>query len=100
MKKLILTTILILSANAAMAAKTVGDYPACISKDYFDQMTQALVDKDENGFNYLLSNVKCIITKPNIPVSVLNSGFGWKHVRAYSDGGVAIELWTNSENIK
>lgn len=100
MKKLLLTMTFILAANTAVAASTVGDYPACISKDYFDQMTQALVSKDENGFNYLISNVKCIVTKPDIPVSVLDSGFGWKHVRAYSNNGVAIELWTNSENIK
>ena len=101
MKKLLLTTAFILAANTAVAASsTVGDYPACISKDYFDQMVESLSVSDENAFNYLISNMKCIVTKPDIPVSILDGGFGWKHVRAYATNGVAVELWTNSENIK
>jgi len=100
MKTILLTIILTLAANISLASSTAGGYPACVSKEYFNQFTDAINNVDENSYNYLISNVKCIITKPDVPITVLNRGFGWSHVRAYSKKGIAIELWTNSENIK
>ena len=100
MKTILLTIILTLAANISLASSTVGGYPACVSYDFFKQFVKAETRGDDNALTYLTSNMYCIVSKANIPISVLDRGFGWHHVRAYADNGAVLELWTNSENIK
>ena len=75
-----------------------GGYGACISEDLFDQLTTAVVKKDERAFQYLLQH-GCIITKAGIEISVLERSWGTAKVRAYV-GNSAVILWTNTENIR
>lgn len=100
MKKIFLTIIFILTINIASADETVGGYPACISRDYFNQFVKAQINNDTQAADYLTSNQFCIISNSGIPITILDAGFGWRHVRAYATNGVAIELWTNSENVQ
>jgi hypothetical protein len=41
-------------AVPATGETTKGGYPACLTEDLFDQITSALVKKDERGFEYLM----------------------------------------------
>ena len=79
--------------------KTRGKYPACISEDLLDQFTSAMNQKDNRSIKYLL-NHGCIITKPGVPISVLDLGMmGVSKIRAYTDDGNAVVLYTFSENV-
>jgi hypothetical protein len=98
-KTLIICVALTLGINVSAQAKvTVGGYPACISENYFNQLLDAINDKDDYAINFLVSNTLCIVTKPDIPVTVLSNSWGISKVRAYISNK-SIILWTNSENI-
>lgn len=104
MKKLIIAAMLFCSlflASGASIAASTKQGPACISKDLYDQLTTALVQKDEQAWTYLMKN-GCIITRPGIRITVLNRGGflnGVAKVRAYvGDGGII--LYMHRDNIK
>ena len=76
-----------------------GGYAACLSEDFFDQLTRAAINKDQNAINYLSEN-GCVGTKAGIPITVLDRSWDGKaKVRAYI-GGKTYILWTVSENIQ
>lgn len=78
-----------------------GGYPACTSRDAFDQLNTAAAQKDRRGFDYLMSH-GCITVAAGIPASVLGTEGVFAstfHVRAYPPGGTPIELWTAAEAI-
>lgn len=74
-------------------------YGACLSEDQLDQLTNALIKKDQRSFDYLLNN-GCIVTKADIPITVLDRTWsGTVKVRAYF-GNQSIEMWTVMENVE
>ncbi|QUN06363.1 hypothetical protein KDN34_02540 [Shewanella yunxiaonensis] len=98
MKKLLVVAI-VFCAVQVQAETLKGGYGACLTEELFDQLSQAAVKKDEQGWQYLLNN-GCIITKSGIQVSVLDTTWtGKAKVRAYV-GDQAVVLWTNVENIQ
>lgn len=82
------------------SATLKGGYGACVSEELLDQLTSAMINKDDNALNYLLNN-GCIVTKPGINVTLLDVSLlsGVSQVRAYV-GNNAVILWTNNENIE
>ena len=99
MRKLFAMGLLALAITVPATAETTkGGYPACLTKDLFDQITSALVKKDERAFEYLMKN-GCLILKAGIQISVLDRTWtGTAKIRAYV-GDDAVVLWTNVENI-
>lgn len=86
--------------RAPHAASLKGGYIACITKEYFDEITQAVVRNDRRGFDFLIDQRVCIVTKPGIPISILDTTWtGTAKVRAYVENQ-AIVIWTNTENIE
>lgn len=88
----------ILIAGTANADSLKGNYGACVSEDLFDQFVTASTRDDHKAFSYLLQN-GCILTKPGISVSVLETTWtGKAKVRAYV-GDTSVVLWTFKENL-
>jgi hypothetical protein len=76
-----------------------GGYASCASESLIDEFSRAKIQKDERALNYLLQN-GCIISKPNVPISVLDITLDGKvQVRAYV-GDSTVILWTYRENIQ
>ena len=76
-----------------------GGYASCASESLIDEFSRAKIQKDERALNYLLQN-GCIISKPNVPISVLDITWDGKvQVRAYV-GDSTVTLWTYRENIQ
>ncbi len=76
-----------------------GGYASCASESLIDEFSRAKIQKDERALNYLLQN-GCIISKPNVPISVLDITLDGKvQVRAYV-GDSTVTLWTYRENIQ
>jgi len=76
-----------------------GDYVACVSSELLDQITTAMVNKDERGKEYLLNNHGCIFPKGGADISVLDEDWLVAHVRAYGPNGDTVELFTPRENL-
>ena len=90
--------IVLLAPRISHGDETKGGYVACVSKDLFDQAIQAIVNKDNRAWKYLLKN-GCVVTKKGIPISVIDwTWTGSAKVRAYL-GDRTVILWTNMENI-
>lgn len=82
----------------AAAETTKGGYPACLTKDLFEQYTSAMIKKDYDTIGYLMEN-GCLIPKAGIRILVLDRrSSGEAKIRAYV-GNDAVVLWTNVENI-
>ncbi len=82
----------------AAAETTKGGFPACLTKDLFEQYTSALTQKDYDTIGYLMEN-GCLIPKAGIRILVLDRrSSGKAKIRAYV-GNDAVVLWTNVENI-
>ena len=84
------------SANAA-EYRTAGNYPACVTKQFFDEAVSALVAGDEKWFQQLRV---CIITKPGLKIAPIERSCGTTKARLFTVDGDSIILWTNSENLK
>ena len=97
MKKL--TVIALLIAAGSVHAETISkNAVACTTESKFDEITQAIVTKDQRGMQYMLGN-GCIVTNGRYSVSVLDRTWSGKvKVRAYA-GEDAIVLWTNMESV-
>lgn len=98
MKKMVFVVSLLMFSFAAKAETLKGGYWACVSEDFFDQVTMAEIDGDKAALNYLSQN-GCVITKSGIQITVLDRSWGTAKVRAYV-GDTAVVLWTNTENIQ
>ena len=98
MKKQLLVLLCAFMFSGNVFADTFkGGHPACVTKDLFNQLATALINKDVNAFVYLLEH-GCIITKKGVSVTVLDTTWtGMAKVRAYGGGGVI--LWTYTDNI-
>jgi hypothetical protein len=99
MKSIVLAILAILIlTTSAYSETTSGGYAACRSKSLFDEFASAVIKEDSNTLLYLLSN-GCIIIKPGIPISVLDSSGGTAKIRAYV-GDTSLVMWTYIENIQ
>jgi hypothetical protein len=72
---------------------------ACVTKEAWKELVQHIIRKDERGADYLRKQNLCIITKPGIEVSILESRWGTAKVRAYA-GDASVVLWTDTKSIK
>lgn len=74
-----------------------GGWPACQTKDLFDEWVTVDVAKDQRGRDHLMNN-GCMITGAGLPVTVLEDRWGRAKVRVYV-GDDSLVIWTYSENI-
>lgn len=86
--------------GTAVNAESLKDgYVGCLTEDYLDEFTQALVKKDERGMNYLMAKQVCVPTSSKFPISVTDFGFMTTKYRVYV-GNDAVELYSPSEAIQ
>ena len=77
-----------------------GGYLACTSRDYYNQMMDAVSRHDKMAENYLINNMYCFSTPNGSPISVLDVSLwtGIAKVRLYSpDGAAADVVWVQNE---
>lgn len=76
-------------------AGTVSDnYIGCITEEHLDQMTTALVRKDERLYKSLMG--KFCVPVQGQEFSVLDQGFITSQIRVYI-GNESVDLWVPSE---
>ena len=85
-------------ASSAVAGtwQTKGGYPACISEALFNEAMIAARNNDQAHF---LALKGCIITKPGIPVGLVERGAGYAKVRILSPDAQHLVIYTNPSNI-
>lgn len=98
MRKVILIAGLLFITTPLFAGSIKGGYPACISKELFDEIENALIRKDEKTVNYLEQN-GCFYLKSGLAYSLISESWGIAQIRVYV-GGTSVILWTNIENLK
>jgi len=82
----------------AAAETTKGGYPACLTKDLFEQYTRSMIERDYDTIGHLMKN-GCVIPEAGIRILVLDRRPGGiAKIRAYVGEDAAV-LWTNVENV-
>jgi len=100
MSKKYILTLIIMAFFASEASATTGvtkrGFFACLNKNWFDNMTSFLVDKDEASMQSYVRTSKCITLKPGIKVSGIDR-VGLGVVTFFYEG---IQFWTMTEAIE
>lgn len=96
--KIILALLIIINSNFSYAEVTKGGHFACLSEDLFDQITSASVSNDKNAVQYLIGH-GCVISKPNIQLTVLDRTWTGKVKARVYLGDSALVLWMAKENV-
>lgn len=99
MRQILLILALLAIASTANAGTTLGGYPACVTEDYYDQMLDAVAKNDHPAMSHLL-DVGCIVVKPGLTVTVLETDWtGTARIRVYFGAGESVEMWISTEGI-
>ncbi len=88
----------LLLSMVTQAATLGAGFPACATKDEFDQIMNATARGDATTINTLLQQ-GCMIPQTDLPVAILKRTWtGSVQVRAYVDNK-PVDLWTTMDNI-
>ena len=92
---LALLALCLLATNVlAQTGRVKGNYIGCLTEDYLDQMTSALVNKDQRLYESLIGKV-CVPLKGQ-EFSILDRGFLTSKIRIYV-GSDYLDLFVPSE---
>ena len=87
-----------LEKNPYLAHHMQKGSPACLTRDLLRQFLNATLTKDNQAGDYLLTH-GCILFKPDIHITVLDTGpeegpLTIVKIRGYTPSGDTVELWT------
>lgn len=94
--------LLLLPSQVVAAMYTKGGYIACLTYNDFDTAIDALVKKHTAAFDRLIERKRCLLMKPGLPVSIIesNAPLGVEHIRVFLPSGDTINVWTAIEAIE
>lgn len=100
MKKIMLLAVLVLFSGPvqAMSGITKAGYPACLKKEWFDELIQFVVAKDMDSFQAYMDSKKCLILKEGLRVTVTESPGMFGGTAGFIFQGV--KFWTAREALE
>ena len=100
LKKLLFAFLFFLLSGQAFSQSAITNdgYPACLKKEWLDDLVKFSVAKDLGSHNAYLNSKKCIILKGGIKVTLTESPGAFGGTAGFAVDGV--KFWTIREALK